>query len=65
MPRSFVESSLKNVFANDSKVADAAIERNRDMVLRAGNCKDLPNDTLIIYDKAGHIPMEEPPVETA
>ncbi len=113
MPRALVESSLKNVFADDSKVTAAAIERNRDMVLRTGNReafvarmntpnnekealwpkipiitipvliqwgkednlittevaqrfhRDLPNDTLIVYDNAGHIPMEESPVETA
>jgi pimeloyl-ACP methyl ester carboxylesterase len=113
MPRSLVESSLKNIYADDSKVTDEIIERNRDMVLRAGNReafvarmntpinekeilwpkistitipvliqwgrqdnlipmevaerfhKDLPNDTLIVYDNAGHIPMEEIPVETA
>jgi pimeloyl-ACP methyl ester carboxylesterase len=113
MPRSLVESSLKNVFADDSKVTAAAIDRNRDMVLRAGNREafvarmnmpinekealwskistitipvliqwgkednlittevaarfhdDLPNDTLIVYGNAGHIPMEEIPIETA
>jgi pimeloyl-ACP methyl ester carboxylesterase len=113
IPRSLVESSLKNVYADDSKVTAEVVERNRDMVLRTGNReafvarmntpinekealwskiptitipvliqwgkednlittdvagrfhKDLPNDTLIVYDHAGHIPMEEIPVETA
>jgi pimeloyl-ACP methyl ester carboxylesterase len=113
MPRSLVESSLKNVYADDSKVTPEVIDRNRDMVLRVGNREafvarintpinekeslwvniptitipvliqwgkednlittdvatrfhnDLPNDTLIIYDNAGHIPMEEIPIKTA
>jgi len=26
---------------------------------------DLPNDTLIVYQNAGHVPMEEIPVPTA
>ncbi len=113
MPRSLVESSLKNVYADDSKLTPAIIDRNRDMVLRTGNRAafvarmntpinekealwskipsiampvliqwgkqdnlitlenanhfhaDLPNDTLIVYGNAGHIPMEEIPLATA
>jgi pimeloyl-ACP methyl ester carboxylesterase len=111
-PRFMVEGSLKNVYANDSKVTPELIDRYWELTLRKGNRSafvarfnqkttidnqwkyipkiaiptliqwgqhdelipldvakrfhlDLPNDTLIVYSNAGHVPMEEIPVQTA
>jgi pimeloyl-ACP methyl ester carboxylesterase len=111
-PRNMVESSIKNVYFDDTKVTDEVIDRYWQMTLRVGNRaaflarmnnfnsqndawkqisninaptliqwgkhdllittaaaerfhKDLPNDTLIVYANAGHVPMEEIPAETA
>ena len=110
-PRSIIESSLTNVYADDTKVTPELVEQYWDMALREGNRAafiarmsitnklntdwqkiktlqmptlilwgvqdylipldvarrfeaDLPNDTLVIYKNAGHVPMEEIPAET-
>jgi len=111
-PRFMAESSVKNVYVNDSKVTTELINRYWELTLREGNRtafvarlnqnttmddhwknmhnitvpvliewgqydelipveiaqqfhQDLPNDTLIVYSKAGHVPMEEIPEQTA
>ncbi len=116
-PKSLVESSLKNVFYDDSKVTPQMVDTFWNMALREGNREafvarmnqskpaksttekeaweyiktikiptliqwgkydglipmesakrlhdDLANDTLIVYANAGHVPMDEIPVETA
>ena len=116
-PKSLVESSLKNVYVDDSKVTPALVNQYWEMACREGNRQafvarmnqtnpakdaagkesweyiktistptlilwgkqdflitlesaerlhqDLANDTLIVYPNAGHVPMEEIPVETA
>lgn len=116
-PKSIVESSLKNVYFDDSKVTPALVEQFWEMTCREGNRaafmarmeqsvpqkdasgkapweaiktisaptlilwgehdmlitlesakrlhQDLPNDSLIVYPNAGHVPMEEIPSETA
>lgn len=38
-PRSLIEKSLRNVYADDSRVTDALIDQYMDMALRAGNRK--------------------------
>lgn len=111
-PRAIAESSLKNVYYDDTKVTEELIDRYWKLTLRAGNREafvrrlnapttqneawqnirklsmpvliqwgkhdeliplevaerfrnDLPNDTLIVYSNAGHVPMEEIPERTA
>ncbi|MFN8348062.1 MAG: alpha/beta hydrolase [Spirosomataceae bacterium] len=111
-PRFMAESSVKNVYADDSKVTPELVDRYWELTLREGNRaafvarlnqnttnddrwkkipnisipvliewgkydelipteiaqrfhRDLPNDTLIVYSKAGHVPMEEIPEQTA
>lgn len=111
-PRSMAESSVKNVYVDDSKVTPELTDRYWELTLREGNRaafvarlnqnttmddrwknmqtitvpvliewgqydelipveianrfhQDLPNDTLIVYSKAGHVPMEEIPEQTA
>jgi pimeloyl-ACP methyl ester carboxylesterase len=111
-PRSMAESSVKNVYVDDSKVTSELVDRYWELTLREGNRaafvarlnqnttmddhwknmhniripvliewgkydelipveiadrfhRDLPNDTLIVYSKAGHVPMEEIPGQTA
>lgn len=109
-PRSMVESSVENVYADKSKVSEDLVTRYFDLTLRAGNRQalvdrmntvydttrvqrvkniqqptlvlwgaqdqliplrsayrfhhDLPNDTLVILNNAGHVPMEENPTES-
>ncbi len=38
-PRSLIEKSIRNVYADDSRVTDALIDQYMDMALRAGNRK--------------------------
>lgn len=110
-PRSVVEQSVLDVYADDLRVTDGLVDRYFDLTLRPGNRqafidrsrpfdvdtaykqisaivqptlimwggedyfvpvsmarnfeRDLPNDTLVIVPNAGHVPMEELPVETA
>lgn len=111
-PRSMAESSVKNVYFDDSKVTPELVDRYWELTLREGNRaafvarlnqnttmddhwknmhtiaipvliewgqydelipveiaklfhQDLLNDTLIVYSKAGHVPMEEIPEQTA
>jgi pimeloyl-ACP methyl ester carboxylesterase len=110
-PRSVVEQSVKDVYADDSRVTDELVQRYFELSLRPGNRqafidrsrpfevdsaftqipsiahptlilwgaedyfvpiamgrafeRDLPNDTLVIVPNAGHVPMEELPMETA
>lgn len=111
-PRIVAESSVKNVYFDDTKVTASLVERYWLLTLREGNREafvkrlnapttqrstwkdihqlsmpvmiqwgrhdeliplaiaerfhnDLPNDTLIVYQNAGHVPMEEIPVPTA
>lgn len=110
-PRSVVEQSVWDVYADDARVTDELVDRYFDMTLRPGNRqafidrsrpfevddaftriptiaqptlilwgaedffvpismgrefeRDLPNDTLVIVPHAGHVPMEELPLETA
>jgi pimeloyl-ACP methyl ester carboxylesterase len=109
-PRSVIEQSIKNVYADPTKVSDQLIDQYLNMTLRAGNRRafvsrinqkpdslwqrigqintptlvlwgaedrlipisnaarfhqDLPNDTLVVLPKAGHVPMEEAPKQTA
>lgn len=109
-PRFVVASSVKNVYADKSKVTEALIDRYFDLSLRSGNRqalvdrmqmpfdssmveqiktidqptlilwgaqdgliplesayrfqKDLPNDTLVVLENSGHVPMEEDPEES-
>lgn len=110
-PRAVVEGSIKNVYANPSKVTPELVDQYWDMAKRAGNRAafmarmsaaktpdstwqqiktltmptlimwgaqdllipigiarrfeaDLPNDTLVVYNTLGHVPMEENPAET-
>jgi pimeloyl-ACP methyl ester carboxylesterase len=110
-PRAVVESSIKNVYADPSKVTPVLVEQYWDMARRAGNRAafvarmttanqpdnswqkiktisapalimwgardllipvelgrrfeaDLPNDTLVVYQNLGHVPMEEAPAQT-
>lgn len=109
-PRSMVQSSVENVYADKSKVSEDLVTRYFDLTLRAGNRQalvdrmntvydttrvqrvkniqqptlvlwgaqdqliplrsayrfhnDLPNDTLVILNNAGHVPMEESPTES-
>lgn len=109
-PRSLIESSIKNVYADKSKVTDALIDRYFDLTLRSGNRQalidrmttvydtsqlplikkiqqptlvlwgeqdfliplsngnrfhaDMPNDTLVVLENSGHVPMEESPNES-
>jgi len=109
-PRSLVEKSIRNVYADDSRVTDALIDQYMDMALREGNRKafisrmatsmsdstylkiptlrqrtlilwgandylipienayrfhrDLANDTLVVMPNAGHVPMEELPIQS-
>jgi len=106
-PRFVVQSSVKNVYYNQSEVTESLVDRYFELSLREGNRKafidrlaskkdttayrkisginqptlilwgkqdnliptymaqqfhdDLLNDTLVILDKAGHVPMEEIP----
>lgn len=106
-PRFVVESSVKNVYADKSKVTDQLVDRYFDLSLRAGNRQALidrmqthndsnevkrintisqptlilwgeedglipaenayrferllPNDTLVMLQNSGHVPMEENP----
>lgn len=112
-PRFLAESSLKNVYYDDTKITPELIDRYWELTLRQGNreaflarmnapnalqddswkqiktisiptlilwgqhdglitleiakqfAADLPNDTLIVYPNAGHVPMEEIPQQTA
>ena len=111
-PRFMAESSVKNVYVDDSKVTPELVDRYWELTLREGNRaafvarlnqnttmddhwknmhtiaipvliewgkydelipveiaqrfhRDLPNDTLIVYSNAGHVPMEEIPEQTA
>lgn len=112
-PRFLAESSLKNVYFDDTKITPELIDRYWELTLREGNreaflarmnasntlqdeswqqiktikaptliqwgqhdglitleiarrfAADLPNDTLIVYPNAGHVPMEELPQQTA
>ncbi len=108
-PRPVVESSVQNVYADDSKVTDELVERYFELTLREGNRQafvdrmkfqmgsdesesiiqsinqptlilwgdqdelipiesayrfqsDLPNNTLVILEGIGHVPMEESPL---
>jgi pimeloyl-ACP methyl ester carboxylesterase len=109
-PRSMVESSLKNVYADKTKVTEDLVTRYFDLTLREGNRQalidrmtgindtsqlrfisriqqptlvlwgaedmliplssghrfhaDLPKDTLVVLQNAGHVPMEECPKES-
>ena len=110
-PRSVLEMSLRDVYADDHRVTQALVDRYDDLARRAGNraafvtrantppepdrfaaladylgpvllqwgaadtwiplahadtfAAVLPNDTLIVYSDAGHVPMEERPAATA
>jgi pimeloyl-ACP methyl ester carboxylesterase len=110
-PKSLVESSLKEVYYNDSKVSNALVSQYFDMIRREGNRRAfidnvtsrkpegrehlltqlqtpvlilwgqhdqwvdismgqwfsevLPNNYMIIYENAGHVPMEEIPEVSA
>jgi pimeloyl-ACP methyl ester carboxylesterase len=111
-PRFMAASSVKNVYADATKVTPELINRYWELTLRDGNRaafvarlnqntttednwknihtitvptliqwgqhdalipldiakrfqEDLANDTLIVYSNAGHVPMEEIPVQTA
>jgi len=110
-PRSVIEQSVRNVYADKSLVSEALIDRYHDLARRPGNRQafldrvkgessrseawrkitsleqpalilwgaqdelipvsaarrfhqDLPNDTLVILDGLGHVPMEEGPLRT-
>ncbi|MDA8686060.1 alpha/beta hydrolase, partial [Robiginitalea sp.] len=109
-PRSVVQSSVENVYGDDSKVTQELVDRYFDLSLRPGNRRafidrfaaksdttsylkipkitiptlilwgqqdrlipvenayrfhrDLPNDTLVILNQSGHVPMEENPEES-
>jgi pimeloyl-ACP methyl ester carboxylesterase len=109
-PRFVVKASVENVYADNSKISEALVDRYFDLTLRTGNRQafvdrmgvvhdtstllgiknilqptlvlwgeddalitteiayrfhnDLPNDTLVILENSGHIPMEESPVES-
>lgn len=105
-PRSVIEKSVRNVYADQSRINEALIDRYHDLARRPGNRQafldrmkinhaqseawrkipslqqptlilwgaedkliplsaaqrfhqDLPNDTLVILDDLGHVPMEE------
>lgn len=110
-PRSVLETSLRDVYADDSRVTPVLIDRYDDLARRPGNraafvarantppepdrfhaladyagpvllqwgaadtwiplahadsfAAVLPNDTLVVYPDAGHVPMEERPAATA
>ncbi len=110
-PRSIIEQSIQNVYADKSKVTPDLVDRYYDLTLRAGNRQalidrmkhgyptdenyrtisniaiptliiwgaqdglipeaaaerfhaDLPNDTLVVLNGLGHVPMEEDPART-
>jgi pimeloyl-ACP methyl ester carboxylesterase len=110
-PKDLVESSLKEVYYDDTKVSDALVSQYFDMIRREGNRRAfidnvtsrkpegrehlltqlqtpvlilwgqhdqwvdismghwfrevLPNNTMIVYETAGHVPMEEIPEVSA
>lgn len=109
-PRSLVEKSIKDVYADDTKVTDMLVDRYYHLARRKGNrdallkrlrtnwpksaaavsevetptlimwgaqdtgtplgharrfSEDIPGSQLIIYENAGHVPMEEIPDRTA
>jgi len=109
-PRFLVERSVRNVYADRSRITEELLDRYFELTLREGNrrafidrlvyadtseayedmpslkCptlvlwgkedllipvasayrfhKDLPNSTLVILENAGHVPMEECPVQS-
>jgi len=110
-PRSVIEQSVRNVYADDRRLSEELIDRYDDLARRPGNRqafldrmggggnssesyqriasieeptlvlwgaqdalipveaaerfhRDLPNDTLVILDGLGHVPMEEAPKRT-
>lgn len=110
-PRSVIERSVRNVYADQSRVNEALIDRYYDLARRPGNRqafldrmegggrssdayqripsieaptlilwgaqdelipvaaaarfqRDLPNDTLVVLEGLGHVPMEEAPERT-
>ena len=109
-PRFVVASSVENVYADQSRITDALVDRYFDLSLRDGNRqalvdrmqmpfdtsrlqqiksiaqptlilwgeedglipvesayqfqRDLPNDTLVVLQHSGHVPMEENPEES-
>ena len=109
-PRFMAKASVKNVYADKTKVTDSLVDRYFELTLREGNRQalvdrmkigidtsfiplikniqqptlvmwgaqdlliplnsayrfhnDLPNDTLVILENSGHVPMEESPDES-